>query len=220
MIEGEEKCTASTAQEDVITVPQKKLRASGKLQYEIRKGADHLPNYVLHVCSNALWDACGLFDVVNQINRTTHVHTVSSQFRAIFGWSHMVYFLARVGTHWSLSDIWRPCQFSPQHWRQRSKHVGDKTILQAASFKKELTRDLEEYSKKDRETRSRGQRVRRPSFFVTPVGQPAELKRKGENALDRCDVLTVCAAMHGLLYLSPYCHCTFNADISWCWYYY
>ena len=140
-IEGEEQCTASTAEEDVITVPQNKLRASGKLQYEIRKGADHLPNYVLHVCSNALWDACGLFDVVNQINRTTHVHTVSSQFRAIFGWSHMVYFLARVGTHWSLSDIWRPFQFSRQHWRQRSKHIGDKTILQAASFRKELTRD-------------------------------------------------------------------------------
>ena len=51
-------------------------------------------------------------------------------------------------------------------------------------------------------------------MFVTPVGQPAELKRKGEIALDRCDVLTVCAAMHGVLYLSPYCHCTFNADIS------
>ena len=91
--------TASTAQEDIIIVPQNKLRTSGKHLYEIRKGADHVPNYVLHFCSNALCDACGLFDVVNQINSTAHSHTSSSQFRAILGWSHVVYFLASVGTH-------------------------------------------------------------------------------------------------------------------------
>jgi len=48
-IEGEEQCTASTAEEDFITVPQNKLRASGKLQYEIRKSADHLPNFAQYL---------------------------------------------------------------------------------------------------------------------------------------------------------------------------